>query len=770
MAIQFNYTAPTAPAPNAAPTLPGASVQAPTPKGGAVPFNYVPNKPIPAPVAPAAPEAPATPLFSSKGPIPGLPSVDLTKPIVDTVKNTADTYHNAVKDLLDNAGKNDESTSKNPIVRTGENALGATASGINTVFAPITGAVKALSDSIANDPTVQHITQNPVLGKILDVFGAGSDKLNSWAEAHPEAARNLSNLLTVGLTAAGGETKAAEAPVGTVADVKNAVVDAAKSTKEIPGAIKEAIPHPIEAIQNKLSADNATPQLKTSASRIEAPVETYNKFVDMAKQAKTDVKADPPLAKVGEEIGNNFEKVVKMRQGAGKTMGAELEKVGSIKTDTSSALSDFQNKIKEQGIKISNTKTAKGVIPTLTLSNDTASIPKEPTIDFKTGMPEVPKTEGSQVSKNSTLSTNGQTKFTGEDVNILQKYHNDLKGLGKNPTIKDLDAFMSRVPKELDVYKSQNNIIGTTNAERIIKGSLSDLREQLNPKTTGNKALKPYYDARTKYSNLSSFIEDNQSFLGKKTASGDFAKDASLAKSSVQSLLNNGKKDFLVQLEKLTGYKGLDKSIMALQAMKDVGDARGTSLLQTLSEDLPHSASGVTKQIIDYVGGKIKDRIAGTPEEQTRRFLQRLEGDKSIQSQPTTQSKANIPAKGGDNASSIKNNKIPIKLKVSQVENKVNLPGKSLVDKFKDTPNKQGGFIKVPGFSQGASMAEKGTMRDFMDMVAGEYKPKDVQAVKDLKAAAQDIATKYKFKSAFGGDKGLSSAFGKYLNRVKFNK
>jgi len=68
------------------------------------------------------------------------------------------------------------------------------------------------------------------------------------------------------------------------------------------------------------------------------------------------------------------------------------------------------------------------------------------------------------------------------------------------------------------------------------------------------------------------------------------------------------------------------------------------------------------------------------------------------------------------------------------------------------------------------SSAEKGTMRDFMDFVAGEYKPHSEQAKKNLLADAQDIAVKYGFKTAFNSDKSLSTAFGKFLKSVNFNK
>lgn len=109
---------------------------------------------------------------------------------------------------------------------------------------------------------------------------------------------------------------------------------------------------------------------------------------------------------------------------------------------------------------------------------------------------------------------------------------------------------------------------------------------------------------------------------------------------------------------------------------------------------------------------------------------------------------------------------------VSQVEKNVNVPKKEgFIERFKNTPNKEGGFINL--FAdlkpKNVSPAEKGTMRDFMDFVAGEYKPSEKTALQ-LAQDAQDIAKKYGFRTAFSSNKSLSSAFGKFLNSVGFKK
>ena len=92
----------------------------------------------------------------------------------------------------------------------------------------------------------------------------------------------------------------------------------------------------------------------------------------------------------------------------------------------------------------------------------------------------------------------------------------------------------------------------------------------------------------------------------------------------MQSILNNGKKDWLIKLEELTGYPALDRAVIALQAMKDAGDFRGLSLLQTLSAGGAPTLGGVTGQIVNLATDLGKRAVLGTAEDQTRAFLSSL--------------------------------------------------------------------------------------------------------------------------------------------------
>jgi hypothetical protein len=335
--------------------------------------------------------------------------------------------------------------------------------------------------------------------------------------------------------------------------------------------------------------NNATPQFEKSAERlfldgtkrIEDPVTQYDRFLDTSKKAITDIHAEPAIAEVGSKIGDEFKFVADMRRHAGTVMGAELKKVGNLKTNIGDAFTTLETALKDADLRYSG--PSKKLIP------------------------------------------GSASKMTTEDKTLLETYIKEFNKLGSEPTVAQIDGFLSRTQGLVDNFKSAKGITSVTNGERLIKQSQAALRAQLDPAKTGNTKLANYAKARAMYSQLSDFIEDGASYLGKLTQSGDFSKDASLAKSAVQSILNNGKKDWLIKLEALTGYPALDESVLALQAMQDAGDFRGNSLLQLLSQGaIPTSKAGITQKLIDFALEHGVRAVTGSPEEQTRTFLNAL--------------------------------------------------------------------------------------------------------------------------------------------------
>lgn len=388
--------------------------------------------------------------------------------------------------------------------------------------------------------------------------------------------------LTLGAEALGGS--------GIAQGGKAAVKAGARKGIELADDAVRAASEIKDNVRVVMATKGVNPQLEKSAERlflegtskkIENPLASYEKFLAQSKNSLKDIKVDPAISQVGSKIGDAFEKVVAQRRVVGRKMGEELKKVGSIKTNIDDAFTGFETSLKDSDL-VFNGMT-KRLVPGKT------------------------------------------SKMTTEDLSMLEDYIKEFNKLGVEPTIAEIDGFLGRTQSMVNNFKSAKGIVQTTNAERLIKGSQSALREQFDPAKTGNAALKKYADARKAYAQLSDFLDEGAGYLGKYTQSGDFVKDASIAKSAVQSILNNGKKDFLIKLESLTGYPAIDEAVLALQAMKDAGDFRGLSLLETMSDGaVPTSKAGFTQKIIDFAVDAGKRIVAGTPEEQTRAFLTEL--------------------------------------------------------------------------------------------------------------------------------------------------
>lgn len=443
----------------------------------------------------------------------------------------------------------------------------------------------------------EKVSKNETARKLLDGY-------QGWSQQHPEAAGNLESVLNISSVLPVAPVVGVGARVGKkVGDkVLDVAVDATKTGIETTQATLETFTAPVKKFADKLSreslsAQNVDPRAQTSAQRImeQKPLvgpgaakrpdvtQTYKDFYTQEEKFKTDIKEDTAAGLVGSRIGDEFRKVVQLRREAGKRMQEELKTVGNTPTKIGNAATDFQDSLASEGL---------------------------------------------QVSDDGVKSAAAQSRYTAQDIQLFDKYMGELRTLSENPTIGDLDAFVSRMDSELDLYKAQNHIMGTTPGERLVKVHLHKLRQQFEPEINGT-GLEAYRDARAAYAELSDFMKEGLQYLGKETQSGDFAKDASLAKSAVQSLLNNGKKDWLVKLEALTGYPAMDESVLALQAMKDAGNPMGHSLLEIFTRgaekgSLPISKNAWYERLLEWAGGKAKDKYLGTPNEQTLRFLETL--------------------------------------------------------------------------------------------------------------------------------------------------
>lgn len=396
---------------------------------------------------------------------------------------------------------------------------------------------------------------------------------------------------TLGLTGGGKLLNPELATFGTVAK------DTLSTAKNIVTKPAKSIGETTKRFTDSVKTENLDPRLSESASRVRDQTppggvgaairpklsQRYKEYFKQSENATRDIKQDPAISIVGSNVGDEFKKVVQIRRQAGQVIADELKRVGGTKVSVDDALGKFEADLSENGL----SRGKDGLV-------------------------------GGDLSK-----------VNEADRQLLDTYGKEVGKLGSNPSVAQIDAMISRVSGDLDLYKSRNGITGTTNGERIIKKSLNDLRSSIDADKAKNPELAKYSAAKAAYSDLSDFVNEGSKYLGKVTQSGDFAKDASLTKSAVQSILNNGKKDWLMRLEEITGYPALDESVIALQAMKDAGDYRGLSLLQTLAgkggAELPMSKDGITARILDYTMKKGGELFYGKPNDRTLKFLEELE-------------------------------------------------------------------------------------------------------------------------------------------------
>jgi len=457
----------------------------------------------------------------------------------------------------------------------------------------------------------QVITPDVVKNKIGDMAMEVEQGFNAMSPQEQLDQRNklavaegLSNLLGL------GAAKTAIKPI--TSTLKNSAqtttVDLAKNSEKVfkdATSLKENIRSYVgeKSVEPQFTASVERiikqPNLTGTAERVPNIMEKYDAYLEQSKKAVDDIKADPAVSSVGENIGKSFDTVIRQRQGVGKALGNELDEVAKFRVSIESSVQTLLKDLEGGGLSYN------------------------------------PKTRQ--------LTSFQGTRFATQEIDMLQGFVMRMNLLGRSPNVRDIDNFIARTRTTLDFTKGESGVLTTTNAERIINGAIAGLRQSLDPANNGISQLGKYHNLIKAYSDLSDFVKEGATYLGKETQSGDYAKDASIAKSAVQSILNNGKKDWLLRLEALTGYKALDEAVLALQAMKDAGDFRGLSLLQKLNETgIPMTHSGFVGKLTEVALDTGKRIIAGKPEDQTRAFLKSLT-EKLSTPNPKVQAPKGIP-------------------------------------------------------------------------------------------------------------------------------
>ena len=230
------------------------------------------------------------------------PGAELIQKGIDTGNQKTDSYLGGVGNRIKGQG----------MIMGGavESALGAAVSGINTVFAPITGLAKTLTDHISNaiisNPTVM---KDPTVNKFLDFINNSQNELSSLAKAHPEAVRNIGNALQLALIAAGAKTGVAEKPVGTVEGIvsgtkealesaKGGAMDIVQGVKELPGKISEKVnptptlPEVTGRITGAIGGEVSVAQRGLQGVDLNTPLKKGAEYSDLSKRFDTSIKSN----------------------------------------------------------------------------------------------------------------------------------------------------------------------------------------------------------------------------------------------------------------------------------------------------------------------------------------------------------------------------------------------------------------------------------------------------------------------------------------------
>ena len=596
-------------------------------------------------------------------------------------------------------------------------------------------ATEVISGFNQMTPEEQLVEKNKLaVAELASFFGGGTVAKEAVVDPITTAAKDVGKATTQRLR--------------DLAKSSDEVIKSGDSLRESVRAIvgEKSVDPQVKASAERLIADPTVPDqfLQGTAGRTEDVVTRYDKYLTQSQNAIDDIKVDPAIAVVGERMGNSFDSVIKQRSAVGEVLSDELKTAGKYRVSVTDSTRSFIEELADSGLSYN------------------------------------PRT-------NQLTSFQGN-RFVAQEVDMLSEFLQRMRLLGDSPTVRDIDNFVAKSRSELDFAKGQSGVLKTTNAERIINGGIASLKESLDPAKNGISQLAPYWKANKTYSDLSSFIEEGSKYLGRVTQAGDYAKDASIAKSAVQSILNNGKKDWMLRLESLTGYKALDDAVLALQAMKDAGDFRGLSLLQAMKDSgMPTTQSSVASAIVDKGVDLGKRVIAGDASDQTRAFLKSLgkqagkadlkTPDKKVQAPKGTTKTKEIVALEKKIAKNVDSQKAAAKAKDFKLVTTLKKAYKALVAELKDLvrfakeniKSEKGSInfgadrkVKVP---KGMTSDELITMRDFTDLQSGSNKAVGAEKT-ELIGAMQDIADKYKFKGI--GLKGMEKEAGEILDAADF--
>ncbi len=249
----------------------------------------------------------------------------------DIVRSAGDNFAKTIQPNVDAMKHDITDTTRNPIVRGFDLAGHA----VDTIFAPVTSTIKAITDKIAENPKVQELAQTKGVGAALDALSGAQGKYDEWAKANPDKASYLEGTIKSAMFGLGGAEDPIESPTGALksvaSDLKTAgtkALDAADTAagkvidtaNELPGKVagtaksaKEAVVGPeltdLGKIQETISP---RPLLKESKVAMKEGRLTRGEESTIFGKKPDTISPSDQVVKASQTIQNHIPNAAKM--------------------------------------------------------------------------------------------------------------------------------------------------------------------------------------------------------------------------------------------------------------------------------------------------------------------------------------------------------------------------------------------------------------------------------------------------------------------------
>lgn len=456
--------------------------------------------------------------------------------------------------------------------------LGAPATAVRVAFSPITAALSPVIEGglKASGITEWESVQNTLAG------------LDTWAKAHPDAAENLKNIFEIGSTVGAGKLATAvkpaleqgiktgaEATVGAIKTGAKAVTPLAKGGIAKITDVITPIEKGVETVLNPTTIIPKESLKKIPIEKIIAQQEPklakLDRYTKIGEKAVSDFSQKTPMSVAGDKgtealtvLNNKLSKQGLLKQEAlGKVGDKIVANIGEVKLS-------LLNKIKEKvGLNI---------------------VLKEGEINL------VPAT--GRASK---------IAFDPADNKLITDSYKMLEGLGKKPTVRQLDDTVDALQDLL--YKRKSAVAIPVNGQ--VEGVLKGITGQLN-RSVKKVAGEQYTKANAKFAHFIDVRDKLNKALGDEGVRG-----ASLMK-QLFSPSGEAPRRLFRQIKELTGIDLVEEATLAKFVMENVGDARQASLLEEVIKGQVGSPTSFIEKAAKITIGKLQKPI-----EKARRVIQK---------------------------------------------------------------------------------------------------------------------------------------------------